>query len=135
MNASSKNEMPDLPKALVRKASKGPTLAAVGAYKNEQDAKVHTGVGTQAPKAIPTRKPAPAKAKAPKVKASKPAPKGNFVTLADIARSMKVEPKVARAKARRSDAIIKLSVGDQWQFRPADKAKVIALLKKDERKA
>lgn len=52
-----------------------------------------------------------------------------FVSLADIARELKIEPKLARAKARRSDELAKLAQGDAWAFKPADVKKVKAILK------
>lgn len=53
----------------------------------------------------------------------------DLVSLADIARELKIEPKLARAKARRSDDLTKLAQGDSWSFKPADVAKVKSILK------
>jgi hypothetical protein len=78
---------------------------------------------------------APKQVKEKKAKASKAQPKakkastGEFIALADIARTLGIEPKVARAKARRHDEIAKLAQGDAWAFKPADVAKVKAFLK------
>lgn len=72
-------------------------------------------------------------AKVVKVKGTMPAkiaPANGLVTLADIARSIKVDPKAARSKARRSDELNALAKDkDRWLFAPKDKAKVVALLK------
>lgn len=63
----------------------------------------------------------------------KAAPKkaSDLISLADIARGLKIEPKLARAKARRSDEITKLAQADAWAFKPADVAKVKKFLKGD----
>lgn len=53
---------------------------------------------------------------------------GGITSLADIARELKIEPKLARAKARRSDELMKLAQGDAWAFKPADVAKVKKIL-------
>lgn len=53
----------------------------------------------------------------------------NLVSLADIAREIGIEPKLARAKARRSDELTKMAKGDSWAFAPADVKKVKELLK------
>lgn len=51
-----------------------------------------------------------------------------LVSLADIARELKIEPKLARAKARRNADLQKLAQGDAWEFKPADVKKVKAIL-------
>lgn len=81
------------------------------------------------PTANDTSKPAKAKSSKDKAPKAKKASTGEFIALADIARTMGIEPKVARAKARRHDEIAKLSKGDAWQFLPADVAKVKKFLK------
>lgn len=56
----------------------------------------------------------------------------DLVSLADIARELKIEPKLARAKARRSEELTKLAKaagGESWAFKPADAATVKKLLK------
>lgn len=58
---------------------------------------------------------------------------GTFA-LADLAREMDIEPKVARAKARRNKQLAALAVGDGWSFRDADKERVVTLLTTDDRK-
>lgn len=68
-----------------------------------------------------TDKPAATKAKA----------KPDLITLSDIARDLKIDPKASRAKARRNADISKLAQGDAWAFKPADVAKVKKLLKGD----
>lgn len=55
--------------------------------------------------------------------------KSNYVSLADIAREIGMEPKLARAKARKSNELTKLAQGDSWAFKPADVSQVKKLLK------
>lgn len=123
-------------------STKGETLVAEGAYPTESAAERSTGIKGKAAKsrarlakalAKDEKKEKPVKAKAsPKAKAVKV--KGEFITLAEIARDLKIEPKVARAKCRRSDAMSKLSKGDAWQFLPKDVKAVKEFLKTDQRK-
>lgn len=127
------------------KVKKVEPAVAEGAYPNAKVAEHSTELkGTDAkardaikkantPKADgPFKRAAPTQAKAKatkpaKAKATKPA--SDNVSLADIARELGIEPKLARAKARRSDEITKLATGDTWAFKPADVVQVKKLLK------
>lgn len=122
------------------KVKKVEPAVAEGAYPNAKVAEHSTELkGTDAkardvikkantPKPEKAAKPAKvAKAKPAKAKAAKPT--SDHVSLADIARELGIEPKLARAKARRSDEITKLATGDTWAFKPADVAAVKKLLK------
>jgi hypothetical protein len=124
------------------KTRKVDPAVAEGAYPTAKQAEHATGLkGTDA-----KARDAIAKANTPKVSktlkamektreqkaaktAAKTKPASDLVSLADIARELKIEPKLARAKARRSVDIQKLAQGDSWSFKPADAAKVKALLK------
>lgn len=86
----------------------------------------------EADKAAAQRAPKTSKAKAPKkpVKAAKKAKAapatGDSFTLADLARDLKINPKVARAKARRH----KLKAdADGWTFNAARRDEVTSILK------
>lgn len=117
---------------------KVPAVVAEGAYDNGRQAEHATGV-----KGRDEKKRQAIKKSNPKAfstiedvgllkhiaEKQKKASTGEFIALADIARTMGIEPKVARAKARRHDEIAKLSKGDAWQFLPADVAKVKKFLK------
>lgn len=117
---------------------------AEGAYDNSRVAEHATGLkGTDEKKREAIRKanvPAdststkettmskPTKKVATQEKRNAASDKG-LVSLADIARELKIEPKLARAKARRSTEITNLAQGDAWAFKPADAAKVKKILK------
>lgn len=68
----------------------------------------------------------------PVVKQSKPKVEG-AITLADIARELKIDPKVARAKMRRVTVPTEHVLG-KYAYKPASKEAIIALLKGDLRK-
>lgn len=110
---------------------------AEGAYDTKTKAEASTELkGVHAKKREAIRKANEPKAAAPKTmeaKTSKPAakakPASDLVSLADIARELKIEPKLARAKARRNDELKKLAQGDAWSFKPADVAAVKKILK------
>lgn len=50
------------------------------------------------------------------------------ITLAEIARTMKLNPRAVRARARRSDLLNTLAI-NAWTFAKKDQAKVVAFLK------
>ena len=64
--------------------------------------------------------------KAAKAKKAAPAPTGKTFTLADAARDAGVNPKVARAKARRNN--IKTD-GEGWTFKASRRAEIVKFLK------
>lgn len=69
------------------------------------------------------------KSKEPEHLSTQQLPKGNVVTLADIARSLNMLPKVARQKARKNKkALSKLELS-KYKYDPKNKAKVAAILK------
>lgn len=131
-----------------------PAAVAEGAYPTDESAKRSTGhsargkapktrlrkdiekaVKASTPKAEKLKAAGKGKAARVKVKSTMPAKiapaqVNGLLTLADIARSLKIDPKAARSKARRSDELLKLTRDkDRWLFSPKDKAKIIALLK------
>lgn len=125
------------------KTKKVEPAVAEGAYPNARVAEHATGIkgkdekkreairaanvpATSTKEKVMTTKKTPAKTTKPAAKKT-----SDLVSLADIAREMKIEPKLARAKARRSTDISKLAQGDAWAFKPADVAKVKKLLKGD----
>lgn len=125
------------------KTHKVAPAVAEGAYPTATQAEASTGInGTHEKKREAIRKanvPAdetstkesamPAKSKKTNKPTKSTKPASDLVSLADIARELKIEPKLARAKARRSDEITKLAQGDSWAFKPADAATVKKILK------
>lgn len=111
--------------------TKVPPAIAKGAYPTGRAAKVATGAGKRAKavKAAPVKAAKKGrKAKAEKVSRPRVLENGN-VSLSDIARSIEMEPKTARSKARKSKDIRKLAQDGQWAFKPQDRKKVVSLLK------
>jgi hypothetical protein len=124
-----------------------PPAVANGAYKDDEEALRKTGHTTRGKPAHQEKKEKRAakwvekqvgKTTEPKATSSKPreaTPKGDHLTLADVARSINMLPKVARAKARKhAKELKKLEVGGKYKYAHASKAKVAAILQADNRK-
>lgn len=131
---------------------KAQTVVAEGAYKTEEEAFARTGHRTNGktkkmikdekrkerfikariePTSSHTLKASELKG----VKATKP--KGDVVTLADVARTLNMQPKVARGKGRRyAKELLKLQIDkdSKYKYPPSNAEAVAAILREDGRK-